>query len=57
MVRVEAELRGPESDLVAMRKNWCTEEGYFASGSIENLPFTFLTDTGSNVTILSKGLK
>lgn len=39
-----------------MRKNWCIEEGYFVCIKIENLPVTFLIDTGSNVTILSKSM-
>ena len=39
-----------------MRRNWCIEEGYFVCVTIKNLPVTFLIDTGSNVTILSKDL-
>ena len=37
-----------------MRQNWCIEEGYFVCSKIENVPVSFLIDTGSNVTILSK---
>lgn len=37
-----------------MRRNWCIEEGYFVCITIRDLPITFLIDTGSNVTILSK---
>ena len=32
------------------------EEGYFVSVTIENVPVTYLIDTGSNVTILSRSL-
>ena len=39
-----------------MRRNWCMEEGYFVNVTIENVPVTFLIDTGSNVTILSRSL-
>ena len=39
-----------------MRRNWCMEEGYFVSVTIANVPVTFLIDTGSNVTILSRSL-
>ncbi|MEW8547073.1 MAG: retropepsin-like aspartic protease, partial [Candidatus Thiodiazotropha sp.] len=53
-VRTSTELEGPE--IVAMRRNWCIEEGYFVCVTIKNLPVTFLIDTGSNVTILSKAL-
>ena len=37
-----------------MRHNWCIEEGYFVCAKVENLPLTFLIDTGSNVSILNK---
>lgn len=39
-----------------MRKSWGIEEGYFVSTKVGNLPVTFLVDTGSNVSILRKGL-
>ena len=39
---------------MAMRQNWCIEEGYFICITLGNLPVTFLIDTGSNVTIISK---
>ena len=39
-----------------MRRNWCFEEGYFVTVTIENIPITFLIDTGSNITILSRSL-
>ena len=39
-----------------MRRNWCIEEGYFVCVTIQNLPVTFLIDTGSNITILSRNL-
>lgn len=32
------------------------EEGYFVSACVQNMPLTFLVDTGSNVTILRKDL-
>ena len=49
----QAELeKGPE--VIAMRGNWCMEEGYFVCVTIKNLPVTFLIDTGSNVTIMGK---
>ena len=38
-----------------MRRNWCLEEGYCVCVTIKDLPVTFLIDTGSNITILSKG--
>ena len=51
----QAELSaGPE--VIAMRRNWCMEKGYFVNVTIENVPVTFLIDTGSNVTILSRSL-
>ncbi|MCG7878981.1 MAG: retroviral-like aspartic protease family protein, partial [Candidatus Thiodiazotropha taylori] len=37
-----------------MRQNWSMEEGYFVCAKIQNVPVTFLIDTGSNVTILKK---
>ena len=37
-----------------MRRNWSKEEGYFICALLDNMPITFLIDTGSNVTILSK---
>ena len=37
-----------------MRRNWSIEEGYFICALLDNMPITFLIDTGSNVTILSK---
>ena len=37
-----------------MRQNWFTEEGYLVCAEVENLPLTFLLDTGSNVTILRR---
>ena len=39
-----------------MRHNWCIEEGYFVCAKVENLPLTFLIDTGSNVSILNKNV-
>lgn len=32
------------------------EEGYFVPACVQNMPLTFLVDTGSNVTILRKDL-
>ena len=37
-----------------MLRNWSIEEGYFICALLDNMPITFLIDTGSNVTILSK---
>ena len=42
--------------MVAMRQSWGMEKGYFVSTKIGKLPVTFLVDTGSNVSILRKGL-
>ena len=53
-VLIQAETEGPE--LVAMRQSWGIEEGCFVSTTIGNLPVTFLVDTGSNVSILRKGM-
>ena len=39
-----------------MRRNWCLEVGYFVCVYIKDLPFTFLIDTGSNVSILSTAM-
>ena len=39
-----------------MRRNWSIEEGYFVCTKVNNIPVTFLIDTGSNVSILSKDL-
>ena len=39
-----------------MRQNWSIDEGYFVCTKVEGIPITFLIDTGSNVSILSKGL-
>ena len=39
-----------------MRRNWSIDEGYFVCTKVEDIPVTFLTDTESNVSILSKGL-
>ena len=42
--------------MITIRRNWCIDEGYFVCAKVENLPVTFLIDTGSNVTILKKDL-
>ena len=39
-----------------MRHNWCIEEGYFVCAKVENVPLTFLVDTGSNVSILNRSV-
>ena len=39
-----------------MRHNWCIEEGYFVYGTVDDLPLTFLIDTGSNVSILNRSI-
>ena len=39
-----------------MSRNWCIKEGHFVCVTIQNLPVTFLIDTGSNITILSRTL-
>ena len=39
-----------------MRHNWCIEEGYFVCAKVENVPLTFLVDTGSNVSILNRNV-
>ena len=39
-----------------MRRNWSIDECYFVCKKVEDIPITFLIDTGSNVSILSKGL-
>ena len=41
---------------MAMRKNWCMEEGYFVCGVVDDLPLAFLIDTGSNVSILNRSI-
>ena len=51
-VRIQAELEGPKT--IAMRHNWCTEEGYFVCAKVETLPLSFLMETGWNVSILNK---
>ena len=54
-VRIQTELIvGPK--LIAVRQNGCIEEDYFVCTKVKDISVTFLTDTGSNVTILSKGL-
>lgn len=32
------------------------KDGYFVSACVQNMPLTFLVDTGSNVTIIRKSL-
>ena len=39
-----------------MRHNWCIEKGYFVCAKVENVPLTFLVDTGSNVSILNRSV-
>ena len=39
-----------------MRQNWSIDEGYFVCTKVKGIPVTFLIDTGSNVSILSKRL-
>ena len=39
-----------------MRHNWCIEEGYFVYGTVDDLPLTFLIDTGSNVSFLNRSI-
>ena len=39
-----------------MQHNWCIEEGYFVYGTVDDLPLTFLIDTGSNVSMLNRSI-